>query len=142
MKYLATEYLKIDLEKETWECRVCDRELGSARENYKKFTKIYNRNPQEIHRPQIDPERYTFNFSPDPGVCAIYEFYCPGCGAMMDVEYAAPGSMPLHDIELDIDSLKEKMRGWAPVTDAGEGVDTGATLREQECDHDHHGESG
>ena len=141
MKYIATEYVQIDLDKETWECRVCNHELGNARENYKKFTKIYNRNPQEIHRPKLDPEKYELTFSPDPKVCAIYEFYCPGCGTMMDVEYTVPGHMPLHDFELDIDSLKERMQGQAPVTDAGEGLDTTIALRagahdHGSCDHD------
>jgi hypothetical protein len=62
---------------------------------------------------------------------------------MMDVEYTVPGHMPLHDFELDIDSLKEKMQGLAPVTDAGEGVDTTIALRGGahdhggSCDHSH-----
>lgn len=138
MKYIATEYLQINLDKETWECRVCEHELGSARENYKRFTKIYDRNPQEIHRPKLDPAKYEYTFSPDPNVCVIYEFYCPGCGTMMDVEYSVPGHMPLHDFELDIDSLKQKMQGQAPVTNPGEGVDTTAVLRAGAHDHTGH----
>jgi hypothetical protein len=47
--------------------------------------------------------------------------------------------MPLHDFELDIDSLKQKMLGQAAVTDAGEGVDTTAALRAGA--HDHGGSS-
>ncbi|MAZ87388.1 MAG: acetone carboxylase subunit gamma [Cellvibrionaceae bacterium] len=135
MKYLATEYVQIDLDNEVWECRTCDHTLGSARENYKIFTKIYNRNPQEIHRPKLDPTKYEFTFSPNPKVCAIYEFYCPNCGTMMDVEYTVPGALPLHDFELDIDALKEKMQGRTPVVDAGEGVDTTQALREGAHDH-------
>ncbi|WP_405054185.1 acetone carboxylase subunit gamma [Thalassotalea psychrophila] len=137
MKYLATEYLQIDLEKETWECRVCEHEMGSARENYKKFTKIYNRNPHEIHKPKLDPTKYEFTFAPDRKVCAIYEFYCPSCGTMVEVEYTVPGALPLHDFELDIDSLKEKMLGQAPVTDAGIGVDTTKALRDNAHEHSH-----
>ena len=137
MKYLATEYLQIDLDSERWECRVCDHVLGSARENYKKFTKIYNRNPREIHRPKLDPTRYTFTFSPDPKACAIYEFYCPHCGTMMDVEYTVPGHEPLHDLELDIDALKQRMQGVTTLTTPGEGVDTTTALREAVCQHDH-----
>jgi acetone carboxylase gamma subunit len=143
MKYIATEYLQIDLDKETWECRVCDHEFGNARENYKKFTKIYSRNPQEIHRPKLDPEKYEFTFSPDPKVCAIYEYYCPGCGTMIEVEYTVPGHMPLHEIELDIDSLKEKMQGSissnrsnnVSTTTPGEGLDTTVALRENAHEH-------
>ncbi len=138
MKYLATEYLRIDLDSENWECRRCDYVLGPARDNFKKFTRIYNRNPREIHRPKLNPELYSFTFSPDPRVCVIYEFYCPSCGTMMDVEYTVPGQMPLHDFELDIDSLKEKMKNLPGYGVPGEGVDVTATLRGAQCSHDHH----
>ena len=145
MKYTATEYLNINLETENWECRVCDRVHGSARENYKQFMKIYNRNPREIHRPKLNPDLYAFTFAPDPKVCAIYEFYCPGCGTMIDVEYTVPGGMPLHDFELDIDALVACMAGATPVTNAGEGVDVTIALRagahDHSCDHNHRGES-
>ena len=111
MKDQATEYLRVDLNEEQWECNRCDHVLGSARENYKHFLLIHDRNPREVHEPLLDPERYRFCFSPDPEVCVIYEFYCPNCGVMMDVEYTVPGHAPLHDLELDIDSLREKWRG-------------------------------
>ena len=137
MKYIATEYLNINLDSESWECRVCDHVLGSARENYKKFTRIYNRNPQEIHRPKLNPDLYQFTFAPDPRVCAIYEFYCPGCGTMIDVEYAIPGHLPIHDFELDIDSLKERMTGQQAVSVPGDGVDVTAALRAGVHDHSH-----
>lgn len=137
MKYIATEYLNINLDTENWECRVCEHVLGSARENYKKFTKIYNRDPREIHRPKLDPELYQFTFAPDPRVCAIYEFYCPGCGTMIDVEYTVPGSIPLHDFELDIDSLQVRLAGQAPLENPGEGVDITPALRAGAHDHTH-----
>lgn len=129
MKYIATEYLQVNLNSECWECRNCDHSLGSARENFKKFTKVYNRNPREIHRPKLDPERYEFTFSPDPKICAIYEFYCPSCGTMLDVEYTVPGHIPAHDFELDIDSLKEKMRHENYMPEPGQGMDVTAGLR-------------
>jgi len=109
----VTEYLRVDLHSEQWECDCCDHVLGSARENYKKYLLIYDRNPREIHQPLLDPERYRFCFSPDPEVCVIYEFYCPSCGVMMDVEYTVPGHEPIHDLELDIDSLRDKWLGVA-----------------------------
>lgn len=136
MKYIATEYLQVNLETEQWQCRKCDHVLGSARENFKKFTKIYKRDPQEIHRPKLDAERYEFTFSPDPDVCVIYEFYCPQCGTMMDVEYTVPGHIPAHDFELDIDSLKEKMRGDTHFSEPGEGIDVTAELRAGAHQHD------
>ncbi len=113
MRVKVTEYLRVDLQSELWECDCCDHVLGSARENYKKYLLIYDRNPREIHQPLLDPERYRFCFSPDPEVCVIYEFYCPNCGVMMDVEYTVPGHEPMHDLELDIDSLRDKWLGVA-----------------------------
>jgi acetone carboxylase, gamma subunit len=126
MKVLATEYLRVDLDDEQWECDRCDHVLGSARENYKRFLLIHDRNPREVHEPLLDPERYRFCFSPDPAVCVIYEFYCPNCGVMMDVEYTVPGHAPLHDLELDIDSLREKWRGVSDSVVAGSSIEDGA----------------
>ena len=110
MKVRITEYLDIDLDKEVWCCHRCGQELGPARENYKQFTLVYNRNPQEIHRPYIEPERspHGHTCSPDPDWCRILEFYCPNCASMFEVEYLPPGHPPTHDIELDIDALKVK----------------------------------
>jgi len=138
MKYQVTEYARINLDSEQWECRVCDHVLGNARENYKKFTKIYNRNPREIHRPQLDPDKYEYDFAPDPKLCVIYEFYCPNCGTMMDVEYTVPGHMPAHDIELDVDVLKEKMKGQVEISEPGVGLDITQSVRDGAHDHADH----
>jgi acetone carboxylase gamma subunit len=104
-KEQITEYLDIDLEKELWCCNRCGRELFPARENYKKGCLVYERDPREIHRPIIEGE---FTFAPDPEWCRIIEFYCPGCGVMVENEYLPPGHPLTHDIELDIDQLKNK----------------------------------
>lgn len=100
-----TEYLDIDLEREVWCCHRCGADLITARENYKKGCLVYERNPQEIHRAIIQGP---YSFSPDPEWCSIVEFYCPGCGTMMEVEYLPPGHPIIHDIEVDIDKLKER----------------------------------
>ena len=104
-KRRITEYLDIDLEKELWTCNRCGQELISARENYKKGCLVYERDPHEIHRPIIDGK---FTFAPDPQWCRIIEFYCPGCGVMVENEYLPPGHPVTCDIELDIDKLKKK----------------------------------
>lgn len=111
MKVAMTEYLAIDLEKELWCCRRCERELASARRNYKEGLLVYARDPREIHRPILDPERYEYTFAPDPEWVQIVEYYCPGCGTMVEVEYLPPGHPPLHDLEFDIDALKERHLG-------------------------------
>lgn len=124
MKVYATEYLKIDLDTENWECRRCDHVIGSARDNYKKGLKLYKRNPQEIHRPILDPERYEYTFAPDPGMCAIIEAYCPGCGVMIDTEYVPPGMAPTSDLEFDIDALKAHWEPIGQIDEPGVGPDT------------------
>jgi len=102
-----TEYLDIDLEKEQWVCNRCNHILGPARENYKKGCKVYDRDPREIHQQLVTG---AFNFSPDPQWVRIVECYCPGCGTQIDTEYLPPGHPITHDLEIDLDSLKERLR--------------------------------
>ena len=109
MKIAMTEYLRIDLESERWECRVCSRDIASARDNYKEGLLVHARDPSEVHKPILD-ESYEFTFAPDPEWVQIVEYYCPECGSMMEVEYLTPGHPPLHDMEFDIDALKAQ---WA-----------------------------
>lgn len=123
MKVLITEYLRIDLDAEKWECRRCDHEIGSARDNYKKGLLVYERDPREVHKPVLDPEKYEYTFAPDPKFCAIYEFYCPRCGTMVEVEYQVPGHLPVHDIELDIDALKAQWATREEVVEPAIGPD-------------------
>ena len=102
-----TEYLDLELERERWMCNRCDRDLGSARENYKKGCLLYDRDPREIHPPLVSGP---FNFSPDPQWVRIVEYYCPGCGTQVETEYLPPGHPITHDIEIDVDGLKERLR--------------------------------
>lgn len=107
-----TEYLAVDLERETWHCRRCDAALGSARGPYKDALLVAERDPREIHDPRLDPQRYAFTFAPDPEWCRIIEYYCPGCATQIEVEYLPPGHpLTRHDIELDIDHLKAQFGG-------------------------------
>jgi acetophenone carboxylase len=104
-EYLVTECLAIDLDSESWRCRRCGHDLGSARDNYKRGCLVADRDPTEIHPPVIDGE---YTFAPDPNWCRLLEFYCPGCLSIVEVEYLPPGHPITHDIELDIDALHEK----------------------------------
>lgn len=117
MKVYATEYLRIDLKTENWECRSCGHVIGPAREGYKKGMRLYKRNPQEIHQPLLDSSRYEYTFAPDPSMCVIIECYCPACGVMVDAEYTLPGMEPTNDLEFDIDALK---RYWEPIGEIDE----------------------
>jgi acetone carboxylase gamma subunit len=102
-----TEYLDLDIERERWVCHCCGHEIGPARENYKQGCLLYDRDPREIHPPLVSGE---FNFSPDPLWVRIVEIYCPGCGTQIETEYLPPGHPITYDIELDLDSLKERLR--------------------------------
>ena len=106
-KRQITEYLDIDLDKEMWCCHKCGKELISARENYKKGCLVYARDPRTIY-PPVTGER--LDFVPDPEWVAIVEFYCPSCGTLIETEQLPWGHPITHDIELDIDKLKEKTK--------------------------------
>lgn len=106
MRVLVTEYLRIDLETEQWECRRCNHVHGPARDSYKRGLLVYDRDPTEIHRPLLDTTKYDRSFAPDPTWCRILEYYCPECGTLVEAEYLPPGHPPLRDIDLDIDALK------------------------------------
>jgi acetone carboxylase gamma subunit len=105
-KRRITEYLDVDVASERWSCNRCGHDLGSARENYKRGCLIHERDPREVHPPFVEGTDYTF--APDPEWCRIVEFYCPGCGTLIEVEYLPPGHPLTHDIELDIDSLTRR----------------------------------
>ena len=105
MKRRITENLDVDLERELWMCRHCDKELISARENFKKGCLVYARDPREIYRPLLDGE---YSFSPNPEWVRIVEFYCPQCGIMIENEILPFGHPMTHEIELDVDALKKK----------------------------------
>jgi acetone carboxylase, gamma subunit len=103
----VTEYLDLDIQAERWLCNRCGQDIGPARENYKKGCLLHDRDPREIHPPLVVGE---FNFSPDPLWVRIVEIYCPGCGAQIETEYLPPGHPITWDIEMDLDSLKERLR--------------------------------
>ena len=106
MKVRITEYLEIDLETEQWCCERCGESLASARENYKKGCLVAERDLIEVHPPLVEGQAYSF--CPDPDYCRVLEFYCPHCGVMIENEYLPPGHPITHDIELDLDSLKQR----------------------------------
>jgi acetone carboxylase gamma subunit len=101
-----TEYLDLDIDQEKWMCNRCGHVLGSARENYKKGCLLHDRDPREVHPALVAA---TFNFSPDPSWVRIVECYCPGCGTQIETEYLPPGHPLTHDIEIDLDRLKERL---------------------------------
>lgn len=143
MNVLITEYLRINLATERWECRRCNVDLGNARGNYKKGLLVYDRDPREVHPPLLDTKLYERTYSPDPTWCRILEYYCPECGTLMEAEYLPPGHPPVHDIELDIDALKAQ---WVDREEMPEPISapdlslTKVKLQRQlhEATHGHH----
>jgi acetone carboxylase gamma subunit len=101
-----TEYLDLDLDQELWFCGRCEASLGPARENYKRFLLVRDRDPREVHHSPASTEEFGAALSPDPEWCRIVEYFCPNCATMFEVEYLPPGHPLTHDIELDIDALK------------------------------------
>ena len=102
----VTEYLDLDINREEWMCNRCGRVLGPARENYKRGCLMHERDPREIHPRVVSAD---FNFSPDPLWIRIVECYCPGCGTQIETEYLPPGHPITHDIEIDLDTLKQRL---------------------------------
>ena len=108
MKVRITEYLEIDSESEKWFCERCGHALIGARENYKKGCLVAEIPLEEVHPPMLEGQAYSF--CPDPAYTRLLEFYCPGCGVMIENEYLPPGHPITHDIQLDIDALKKRSR--------------------------------
>lgn len=106
MKLNMTEALSIDFDAETWNCRKCNHNLGSAKKHYKEGLVVRARNPDEIHQSILDPELYDNTFAPKPEMVQILEYYCPSCALLAEAEYLPPGHPPVIDMELDFDSLK------------------------------------
>lgn len=106
-----TEYLDIDLDAETWCCHVCAAELGPARDNYKKGLLVHERDPEDLYPPIFGGEAMEseWTLSVARGYGVFIEFYCPGCGTMMENELLPEGFPPTWDIQLDLDALKARL---------------------------------
>ena len=102
-----TENLDLDVDGEQWHCHACGAALISARESYKKGCLVAERDPRDIHPAVVEGE---YGFAPDPDWTRILEFYCPSCGRQIETEYLPPGHPITHDIELDLDSLKRRLK--------------------------------
>ena len=82
-------YLDIDENKKI-RCRKCDREICNATENYKLHVPRAEKTPGEI--PGRRPKKLE--------MCTYYEYFCPGCYTLLDVEAQPKGSPPIWDIQI------------------------------------------
>lgn len=108
----VTEYLVLDLEARVWRCHRCDREIGPAKHSYKEGCLLYDRDPRTLYQPSPAGE---WTVGPDPAWCRIVEFYCPGCGTLIEAELLPPGHPITYDIELDLDALLSGARTGRPA---------------------------
>ena len=84
-------YLDID-DKKNIVCRKCGHTICNAKENYKLHVPRAERDPAEI--PGRRPT--------EPEMCTYYEYYCPGCYTMLDVEAQPRGAAPVWDIQVKV----------------------------------------
>ena len=89
---------------------VCGHEYGDYRQNWKMKALIYVRDDEEKYKelyPGV-PEEFRM---PDTRWSHLREYYCPGCGSLLQVEYAVPGYPIVHDFLPDIEGFYEKWLG-------------------------------
>ncbi len=108
-KVRVTESLDIDLDSEKWYCHSCGQMMNSAREPFIKGTLVYEKATNEIYGDPIKlSEDTTISYAPDPDFMRVIEFYCPGCGALISIQYLPAGHPVPVEIQLDIDHLKAR----------------------------------
>lgn len=100
-----TEYLEVDAVAGTWHCHPCGRELGPATRSYKEGCLVWDRDPRTLYPPAAEGP---YTFAPDPEWYRIVEFYCPGCGTLIEAEGLPPGHPITNDIELDLAALRDR----------------------------------
>jgi N-methylhydantoinase B len=76
-------------------CR-CGHRLGPAAENYKLHA-LAREGPVQNAGPWVDPHGL------GGGRFVCREFFCPGCGTLLDVEIAQRGEPILWDVRLGVD---------------------------------------
>lgn len=92
--FKLTPYLNIvkdETGKKVCVCSKCGFAYCDAAENYKLYSLIYDRDPEDIQ-----PGRLSY----DKNWCIYREFYCPGCGTQIEVEAGPPGIPILQNVKL------------------------------------------
>jgi acetone carboxylase gamma subunit len=97
-------------------CR-CGHEYGDYRVNWKISALIYVRDTDDALR-----EVYRGSERPDPAWVQIREYYCPGCGAQLEVESAPRGCPPDFEFLPDLDTFYREWLG-KPLPDETEFAD-------------------
>jgi hypothetical protein len=79
-------------------CAKCDADIGPARDNYKDHCLMEVRPVSHAVPLSGDPHRY---IDADP---EFRQFFCPGCGALIENEIAVSTDPILRDITIDMDT--------------------------------------
>lgn len=85
-------YLEIDADHKI-RCLKCGTSICDAHENYKFHVPRAEVMPDEV--PGERPSR-------DNALTVYYEYYCPGCHTLLDVEVGEKGAAPLWDINVAV----------------------------------------
>jgi len=95
----------------------CGHEFGDYRVNWKLNALVYVRDTDE----KLE-EIYPGIRKPDPRLCEVREYYCPGCGALLNVESVPVGYPIIFDFLPDVDAF---YRDWLgkPLPDEKESQD-------------------
>jgi len=84
----------------------CGHEFGDWRQNWKLSALIFVRDDTE----KLE-EIYPGFRCPDPNLCEVREFYCPGCGSLLKVESVPAGYPIIFDALPDIDAFYREWLG-------------------------------
>jgi len=95
----------------------CGHEFGDYQRNWKLSALIFARDSRE----KLE-EIYPGVKCPDPDLCEVREFYCPGCAALLKVESVPVGYPIIFDFLPDIDSFYGEWLG-RPLEDEKEFKD-------------------
>jgi acetone carboxylase gamma subunit len=95
----------------------CGHEFGDYRRNWKLSALVFVRDTRE----KLE-EVYPGVRCPDPRLCEVREFYCPGCGALLKVDSVPVGCPIIFDILPDVDAF---YREWLhkPLSEKKEFTD-------------------
>jgi acetone carboxylase gamma subunit len=100
----------------------CGHEFGDYRINWKLKALIFVRDS----RAKLE-EIYPGIKCPDPNLCEVREYYCPGCAAMLKVESVPVGHPIIFDFLPDIDAFYREWLG-RPLSDEKEFKDMSLEL--------------
>jgi acetone carboxylase gamma subunit len=81
---------------------ICGQEFGDYRENWKLFALIYERDNLEKLQ-----ELYPGPRAPDPDWMVLREYFCPGCGALLETEAVPPAYPIIFNFLPDEEALDE-----------------------------------